>query len=103
MKISKNIVIAAFVGIVVLLGLVSIGKLVEWVPADKVVVCQHLNGSLDFWTEPGPHGQWMGDLVEYNKTNQLWFSDAEGEGGERATDLAIPVIFNDAGNGKISG
>ncbi|GHT23012.1 hypothetical protein FACS189430_05660 [Bacteroidia bacterium] len=103
MEINRNAVVAAFIAIAVLIGVVLIGKVVEWVPADKVMVCQHLSGDLSFWTEPGPHAQWFGDVVEYNKTNQLWFSDNDGEGGERSTDLAIPVIFNDAGNGKISG
>ena len=100
---EKRAIIAGFIGLLLILGLVGMTKIVEWLPAEKIAVCQHVNGRLSFWTTPGVKSQWFGDVITYDRTSQLWFSDNEGEGGERATDLAIPVIFNDAGNGKISG
>jgi regulator of protease activity HflC (stomatin/prohibitin superfamily) len=103
MEINKRTIIAGFLGLLLILLPVSLTKVVEWVPADKIAICQHVNGHLSYWTVPGPKTQWFGDVITYDRTNQLWFSDSEGEGGERPTDLAIPVIFNDAGNGKISG
>ncbi len=102
-KVSKKQLIGIFVGFAVLITLVSLGKIVEWVDTDKTIICQHLNGKLSYWTEPGPYGQWFGDVVSYDKTSQLWFSDSDGEGSENHSDLGIPIIFNDAGNGKING
>jgi hypothetical protein len=92
-----------FMGLAVLILLASVGKFIELVDTDKTVVCQHLNGKLNYWTDPGPYMQWWGDVVSYDKTSQLWFSDSDGEGGEGDVDLGIPIIFNDAGNGKING
>jgi regulator of protease activity HflC (stomatin/prohibitin superfamily) len=103
MELNKKTILACFAGFFVILLIVSMTKVMEWVPADKIVVCQHVSGKLSYWIEPGPHMQWFGDLTVYDRTTQLWFSDSDGEGGESASDLAIPVIFNDAGNGKISG
>jgi regulator of protease activity HflC (stomatin/prohibitin superfamily) len=103
MELNKKTILAGFMAIFALVLILSISKLIEWVPADKIVVCQHVTGKLSYWIEPGPHGQWMGDVTVYDRTTQLWFSDNDGEGGEGANDMAIPVIFNDAGNGKISG
>jgi regulator of protease activity HflC (stomatin/prohibitin superfamily) len=100
---EKKTIIATFWGLVILIALVSMTKVVEWMPAEKIAICQHVNGKMSCWTSPGIKSQWFGDIITYDRTSQLWFSDLEGEVGEKATDLAIPVIFNDAGNGKISG
>ncbi|MDR3169558.1 MAG: hypothetical protein LBU27_07615 [Candidatus Peribacteria bacterium] len=103
LALGRKQIVSIFVGLLLFVGVVSIGKFVEWVDTDKTSICQHLNGSLSYWTEPGPHAQWWGDVVSYDKTSQLWFSDSDGEGGGNNTDLGIPIIFNDAGNGKING
>jgi regulator of protease activity HflC (stomatin/prohibitin superfamily) len=100
---KKKQIAGIFMGLIVIILVASLGKLIELVNTDKTVVCQHLNGELSYWTDPGPHMQWWGDVVSYDKTSQLWFSDTDGEGGEGDVDLGIPIIFNDAGNGKING
>jgi len=103
MNVTRKQLIGIFVGLLVVLSIATIGKFIEWVDTDKTVICQHLSGKLSYWTDPGPKAQWWGDVVSYDKTSQLWFSDNEGEGGEKSTDLGIPIIFNDAGNGKVNG
>jgi hypothetical protein len=100
-ELSRKKIVGIFVGLLVIVAAILIGKFIEWVDTDKTSICQHLNGKLSYWTEPGPHGQWWGDIVSYDKTSQLWFSDSEGREGQ--IDVGIPIIFNDAGNGKING
>ncbi|MDD2537325.1 MAG: SPFH domain-containing protein [Candidatus Absconditabacteria bacterium] len=102
-ELTRKQVVGGFVALLLVVGIASIGKFIEWVDTDKTVVCQHLSGKLSYWTEPGPKYQGWGDVIAYDKTSQLWFSDSEGEGGEKDYDLGIPIIFNDAGNGKING
>lgn len=100
---KKGILIAIFV-VIVGAFIACIGKIGEDVKNEQIVVCQMpFTGTMKYWTSPGFQWQWFGKITEYDKTRQLWFSDEEGEGGESSMDLAIPIIFNDAGNGKISG
>lgn len=78
------------------------GSLVEDVPADEIVINQMpISGELLFWTTPGLKGQLGGSTTMYQKSFQIWFSDKENQGAEE--DDEIPVLFNDGGNGYISG
>ena len=100
---KKNLfaIVVAIVGIVILFMIPRIG---EDVRNDKIVVCQApFTGNMQYWITPGFRWQLFGRITEYDKTKQLWFSDEDGEGGENSTDLAIPIVFNDGGRGKISG
>lgn len=103
-EVKRGNVVAYIIAFIFLIFAVFAMKIWENVDNEKIVVNQvPITGEMVYWTTPGLKFQKFGQLTEYNKTQQLWFSDQEGEGGEKATDLAIPVIFNDAGNGKISG
>jgi regulator of protease activity HflC (stomatin/prohibitin superfamily) len=74
----------------------------EDVPANKIVINQMpISGTLLYWTTPGTKAQWFGTTTEYEKSFQIWFSDKEEQGDEY--DEAINVVFNDGGNGWISG
>jgi regulator of protease activity HflC (stomatin/prohibitin superfamily) len=74
----------------------------EDVPADEIIVNQvPISGELQFWTNPGLKAQMFGHTTQYQKSVQIWFSDKENQGSE--TDDEIPVLFNDGGNGFISG
>jgi len=78
------------------------GSIVEDVPADEIVINQMpISGELLFWTTPGLKGQWGGSTTKYQKSFQIWFSDKDNQGEEE--DDEIPVLFNDGGNGYISG
>ncbi len=100
---KKNLmaVIAIIVGIVIIFMIPKIG---EDVKNDKIVVCQMpFTGNMNYWTTPGFRFQWFGKITMYSKTQQLWFSDEEGEGSEKPIDLDIPIVFNDGSKGRISG
>ena len=96
-----GLVLAGIMGIALLFMIPTIG---EDVKNDKIVVCQYpFTGNMEYWTTPGFRWQWFGRVTEYDKTRQLWFSDEEGEGGEKPIDLDIPIVFNDGSKGRISG
>lgn len=76
--------------------------LFEDVAANEIIINQvPVTGTLNFWTTPGWKLQKFGSTTKYIKSFQIWFSDKEEQGGE--IDEAIPVVFNDGGNGWISG
>lgn len=91
--------------ILVIIGIVALSfssSVVEDVPADEIVINQMpISGELLFWTTPGLKGQWGGSTTLYQKSFQIWFSDKDNQGAEE--DDEIPVLFNDGGNGYISG
>jgi len=100
-KKQLGLIAAGVIGIALLF---MIPKLGEDVKNDKIVVCQYpFTGNMEYWTTPGFRWQWFGRITEYDKTRQLWFSDEEGEGGEKPIDLDIPIVFNDGSKGRISG
>jgi regulator of protease activity HflC (stomatin/prohibitin superfamily) len=78
------------------------GSLLEEVPADEIIINQvPVSGTLEFWTQPGTEIQRFGTATAYQKSFQIWFSDKEEQGTD--LDEAINVVFNDGGNGWISG
>ena len=96
--ISIKKIIAVIIGAIALILLCMIGKLGEDVNNEQIVVNQFpFTGKMEYWTTPGFKWQGFGKTTTYFKTQQLWFNE---ESGENAT---IPVIFNDASNGKIYG
>ena len=91
-----TIVIGIFV-----LFIASFG-LFEDVAADEIIINQvPITGTLNFWTDPGWKIQSWGSTTTYQKSFQIWFSDKDTQGEDY--DEAIPVVFNDGGNGWISG
>lgn len=77
-------------------------SLFEDVPADEIVVNQvPVSGELQFWVNPGLKAQMFGSTTQYQKSVQIWFTEKENQGSE--TDDEIQVLFNDGGNGYISG
>jgi regulator of protease activity HflC (stomatin/prohibitin superfamily) len=86
---------------VVLLAICA-GQLWEIVPANEVVVIQHLSGELRAVVEPGPTWQGFGSVTHYHKRAQYAFNK-----GCRKEDPAahIPKIvrFYDGGHADICG
>jgi len=104
MKITRKHVFAVIAGILGFFLIVGLYKMGEDVKNEKIVVCQFpFTGTMEYWTKAGFEWQLFGRLTEYDKTRQLWFSDEEGEGGEKPIDLDIPIVFNDGSKGRISG
>jgi hypothetical protein len=89
----------------IIVGLVVFGwlstNLIEVNTAGHVLVIQGLNGELKVVKEAGPCWQGGGSVTPYTKSNQIWFSDKEDEGG--VANGSININFNDLSAGKVSG
>ncbi|KKM91016.1 hypothetical protein LCGC14_1232860, partial [marine sediment metagenome] len=90
------------IGVIVAFTLMLSGSIVEDVAADEIIINQvPISGTLQFWVNPGMYFQKFGSTTMYQKSFQIWFSDKEEQGTD--LDAAINVVFNDGGNGWISG
>ncbi len=98
----RNKFLAIIAAMVVAITVALSGKIGEDVKNNEIVVNQvPFTGAMKYWTSAGFKWQWFGKITRYQKTQQLWFSDSPKDGGDELT--AIPITFNDAGNGRISG
>lgn len=99
--------IFSLIGAIVLLivGLLSVGNLVEWVEPSEYVRIQYPNGGYTWFTTPGPHAQWFGSVVTYKQRGTLSFKAERDDTGKivPSSDQRLPIVFNDAGKGRISG
>lgn len=86
------------VAVITVTVLIASGSVVENVGAGEIVVKQSIGGTMEVWTEPGPHGQWFGTTTHYHRSAQYWFSAKAGADG-----AGINVQFNDGGKATISG
>jgi hypothetical protein len=77
-----------------------IPKAFENLDAGEIAVVQMpITGELNVVTSPGWMWQGGGSVTKYSRSNQLWFSNKEDEGGSGA----IKIGFNDFGEGTVSG
>lgn len=98
----KKKIMAIVIAILALVVIGLSGKIGEDVKNEEIVVNQYpFTGNMEYWTTPGFKWQWFGKTTHYYKTSQLWFG-SDNEDGEQ-TGIPIPVIFNDASDGKIYG
>lgn len=101
-KSIRTKILFGFAMLALLLVLIFSAKIGEDVANNQIVVNQvPITGTMEYWTTPGFKFQKFGTVTRYDKTKQLWFSDNDKEGGSELG--AIPITFNDAGNGRISG
>lgn len=99
---TQKIIKGGILGVIVIFAYVLSFSMFEDVPADEIIVNQvPISGELQFWTNPGLKAQMFGATTQYQKSVQIWFTNKENQGSE--TDDEIPVLFNDGGNGFISG
>lgn len=102
LEISKKTIIGIVFAFVALLFLFCLPKIGEDVKNEQIVVNQApFTGRMSYWTEPGFHWQWFGNITSYYKTQQLWFGSSDDSGDQQGSP--IPVIFNDASDGMIYG
>lgn len=100
--IGKKKILGIVFAVLAVLFLVCLGSIAEDVRNEQIVVNQYpVTGKMEYWTNPGLHGQWFGKTTKYFKTQQLWFGSANDEGDQMGSP--IPVIFNDASDGLIYG
>lgn len=98
----KKKVIVGLTVVFIFFTLIFIGKIIENVAADEIVINQvPITGTLEFWTTPGWKLQGFGDVTKYDKSFQMWFSEKDTQGN--SSDESIKIVFNDAGMGWISG
>lgn len=95
-----RIITLAFVVVIAIIGLLSVGSLVEWNDAGHILVIQYPGGGMMVGTEPGPYSQWWGTPTTYKKRDQLDFHCPEKKD---AVDESFRIVFNEGGGGRICG
>ena len=101
-EITKKQLLAGIIGISFLILLLFLGKTLEDVAADEIIINQvPVTGTLKFWTTPGLKFQAFGDMETFDKSFQVWFSAKKEQGGSK--DQYIKIVFNDAGEARLSG
>lgn len=99
-ELTKKKVVAAIVGVFVIIVLCMLGSIGEDVKNEQIVVNQFpFSGKMEYWTTPGFKWQWFGRTTSYYKTQQFWFGGKDVDGDSHGTP--IKVIFNDASVGYI--
>lgn len=84
----------------VILGIILAFNCFEDIAAGEIAVIQSpMTGEMSVVTTPGWAWQGGGTVTKYQRSNQLWFSNKEDEGGKGA----IKIGFNDFGEGTVSG
>lgn len=98
----KKKIMAIVIAILALVIIGLSGRIGEDVKNEEIVVNQYpFTGNMEYWTTPGYKWQWFGKTTHYYKTNQLWFGSDNEDSKQMGNP--IPVIFNDASDGKIYG
>lgn len=99
---NKQKVIALIFALVVVFIMATIGKLIENVNNEEIVVNQKpVSGEIIYWTDAGWKWQGWGRTTKYYKTQQYWFGGSDADGVQHGAP--IRVIFNDASVGYIYG
>jgi len=84
----------------VLLSIILAANCFEDIAAGEIAVIQSpVSGAMSVTSTPGWAWQGGGTVTKYQRSNQLWFSNKEDEGGKGA----INIGFNDFGTGTVSG
>jgi regulator of protease activity HflC (stomatin/prohibitin superfamily) len=91
----------AFIILAVLMAVLG-NSLFEIVPANEVVVIQHLSGELRAITEPGPTWQGFGAVTHYHKRAQYAFNKGCRK-EDPAAHLPKQVRFYDGGHADVCG
>lgn len=76
-------------------------SLFETLDASEQMVIQYPDGKLETYATPGIKPQWWGRVTKYQKRANFDFLAPKE--GTKEEDRSIPIRFNDAGSGRISG
>ncbi len=99
---AKGFIILAFTAFVGVFGFLGAGSMFERVDAGEIAVLQDpLDGEMHVWNQPGLYWQGFGQVTTYRKSEQVWFSAAEQEGGLWSQE--VKTRFNDGGTAWITG
>lgn len=97
---SKRMGVIVAIALTVI-GVLSIGGIVETLDSTEVMVMQYPNGTLVAATEPGWYPQWFGSVQKYPLRSQFSFSANSDQGD--LVDESIILRFNDGGHANVSG
>lgn len=100
----KQYVILGFTAVILLVCLLSAGKMVETVEKGTYQVKQAaITGEMTAKMTPGIWGQWFGDIDPWPKAETYFFTHDNDTKGDVDEDTSIEVRFNDGSMCKISG
>ncbi|MDP3954187.1 MAG: SPFH domain-containing protein [bacterium] len=116
---TKKVISLIVAGILIVIGLSMLGKLVENVDAEEILVIQDpVDGELHWHVTPGLKAQWFGKTTKYPKRGTYRFeceefvtkqvTDEEGSMRDEQVcnpdkDRRIRVRFNDGGHATMTG
>jgi len=105
---TRSKVILSIIGVLIITALACLGKIVEDVKNENIVINQvPVTGSLEFWTTPGMKFQRFGRTTTYFKTNQIWFNEVittdKGNLLPGEANPAFPITYSDKGKGFLLG
>lgn len=100
----KSYVGMAFVGALVLIGLICLPQLVDTVEKGTYQIKQAaISGEMSAKMTPGLWGQWFGDIDVWPVGETYFFTHDNDTKGDVDADTSIEVRFNDGSMCKISG
>jgi regulator of protease activity HflC (stomatin/prohibitin superfamily) len=100
----KKIVMLSFLGLLLIIGLISAGSMVETVEKGTYQIKQAaITGEMSAKMTPGLWGQYFGDIDVWPKADTYFFTHDNDTKGDSDVDLSIEVRFNDGSLCKISG
>ena len=100
MSLLKKVLLISL-GLLVLILVLTSGRLIEVVDNSEVVVIQSLYGNLEVKKTAGPVWQGYGKATHYLKRGQYWFSKHKDEGD--TTVQSIKIRFMEGGHATLSG
>lgn len=92
----KQIATLVALGLFLVIGLGSMGKMVEFNDAGVYQVKQSVSGNLEVITAPGPYFQGWGTITSYNAAEMFELSKEDN-------DEPVKVRFSDGGTALVSG
>ncbi len=100
-----KLIVGAVLGLVLILGLASVGKQIfETNDAGYYQIKQaSLSGEMTVIGDPGTYLQMFANITTYQISDVYYFSKTEGEGGVQTNAEPIKVRFNDGGTAEVSG
>lgn len=104
---TRSKIIAILAGVALVVGIASVGSLIENLDAGEIMVIQYPMGELKVFTEPGPQVQLFGKVTKYPRQAQYQFcSIVEGnvESACPGSDsLGKRMRFSEGGHANLNG
>jgi hypothetical protein len=96
---TKYFILGASIFALIVIAVLG-GSLFEGVNASEIVVVQHIDGTLSWYTQSGWAWQGFGKVTRYPKRGIITFQPPTEKDGP---DGRLPIVFNDAGKASMKG